>query len=575
MPSPTPRPDSSRRRRRIGILAAAAAASTLILTACSGSNGRLLVVADTTGVDATTASTDVWAVDPGEQPSSTNRVASEVTRPLSINVVNDDGTMARDTLGTAWSNATLLSFQDLRGRSLTTVGHPGSRSTTISADNGPLQTSILRRGVFVATQDRCVLARSEAETERVGSGLCQVSEDERWVVAWPAQGGRLSIRDLRTGKVRTVGGTTADAVALGRGTSVLAVQETAGGKQGIVVDATTGKVTGRTPVFQEMRAIPVTAESTGFTALAVGSLGASPTDADAAAGETQLLWIDTSAKVQVVDRGALMLPLHTDTAVTYVRLGNAQAGSDSIRRWDSSSGSRTVLLSGRVGAAAAGADGIVATRDTEHGVELYRSNTHGTLDHVTTLRVDASQGSNVGRVLTSGDATWMEISVGGTMAIARIDLVGNDSAVPIRGWAQLSLGGLDADGTALITGYRTTQSQHLTVGVVTPSGNRYAERITANADGLNLIHDGVIYVTDRADDGTLRVRSVRAQGRPAPTLLYRGLSVGGATWPTDNGATVSTLISRQAVMQAQRPASSSGAGSSDAGSSDAGSSGTP
>lgn len=526
-------------------------AVVLVATSCSGSasTGRLLLAGDTSGSqDASAAAgTSVWAVQPGEQPSAGNRLATGVAGPLSINSVNVDGTVARDSLGTIWNGETLLSYQDAQATSLATVGQPGAEQTTIARSGTQLQANVLQRGVFLAADDRCSLARSADDVSTVGRGLCSVSEDERWVVSWPVEGGRLTIRDLRTGKVRNVEGTTTDAVALGRGASMLAIQEVGGGKRGVVIDATTGQVRGRTDAYAQIRTFPVTVGATGFTALAAVGAGAggSPTGAE-------LLWIDTSGKAQVVDRGLFMLPVHTDSTVTYVRIGEARPGTDSIRRWDPGTGDRIVLLSGRVGAAAAGADDIVATRDTDRGVELYRPDGHGGLQHATTWKVDTGSGSSVGRVLTQGGTAFVELSAGGSMALARIDLDGDGSDVPIRGWAQLALNSVDTDGTALLTGVRSADASRQSIGVVTPSSDSFVERITAGVTGQNLIHEGVIYVTDQTADGTLRVRSVRAQGKPEPTTLFLRRQIAGATWPTDNGATVSTFVSRVALLQAQQ-----------------------
>ena len=81
---------------------------------------------------------------------------------------------------------------------------------------------------------------------------------------------------------------------------------------------------------------------------------------------------------------------------------------------------------------------------------------------------------------------------------------------------------------------------------------------TATNSGLILIHEGVLYVTDRGDDGELTIRTVRTQGDLDGETLYKGYQLAGATWPTDNGATQSTLISRVAVLAQQQQQSSGG-----------------
>ena len=549
-------------RRRSALLAATLLAGLgLAASACAeGGHGQLLLAEDTTiSPDQASAatSTDIWAVDVGSQPTDDDLVAKDVTSPLYINDVQEDGSVARDLLATQWSGKVLASFAGDGGQStFATVGTPGEDAVRIAESSSQVQSNILRRGVYVATTDGCKLARSSDDIEDIGDGLCQVSEDERWVVSWPSDGGELTIRDLRKDDVRTVDGTTTGAVALGHGSTVLAVQRTDDGAQGVVIDATNGDVVGRTDVFDDLQVMPVEIGSTGFVALAA-------TRSQAATVEgTQLLWIDTDAHVRVIDRGALMLPVHTDSAVTYLHFAGSSAGSDSIRRWESGSGTRQTLLSGAVGAAAVGDGTIVATKDTADGVELYRSDDHDDLVHVTTAPGDATAGSSVSRIVTQGDTSFVELTFGGTSSLARIDLSGDDSDVPVKGWTTLLLEGVDTDGTVLVTGSEKADAEHESIGVVTPSSNAFVERTTADGTGLNMIHEGVIYVTDQTRDGALKIRSVRVQGDLDAKDLYDGYQLAGATWPTDNGATQSTLISRVAVIAQQQQMQGAASGSS-------------
>jgi hypothetical protein len=538
-------------RRRSALLLAVLAGSALAASACTDTgHGRLLLARDTSispdQMSAATA-TDVWAVEPGEQPTDDDVIARDVTSPLYINDVAENGAVARQLLAIEWAGEVLAAFAGDGGRAtFATVGTPGGEPTEIATSDSQVQPNLLRRGVFVATTEGCVLARGVDDVEELGEGLCQMSEDERWVVSWPADGGELTIRDLRTGDTRTVEGTTVGAVALGAGSRVLAVQQTDGGSEGVVIDATDGKVVGRTETYPQMRAMPVEPGSTGFVALVATGSGSGQ-----AVQSTELLWIDTDADVQVIDRGPLMLPVRTDSEVTYVHFGDQQ-GDDSIKRWDSGSGERTTLLSGAVGATSVGDGRIVATRDTADGVELYRSDHHGDLVHVTTAPGDASAGSSVTRVLTQGDTALVQLTFGGTSSIARVDLSGDDSDVPLRHWELLLLEGVDVDGTVLVTGAEDGDAEEESIGVITPHSDGFVERTTAASTGLNLIHEGVIYVTDQGEDGKLTVRTVRAQGEADGTTLYEGYQIAGATWPTDNGATQSTLISRVAVLAQQQ-----------------------
>ena len=94
--------------------------------------------------------------------------------------------------------------------------------------------------------------------------------------------------------------------------------------------------------------------------------------------------------------------------------------------------------------------------------------------------------------------------------------------------------------------------------MVTPHSDSYVERTTAEHTGLNLIHQGTVYVTDQTAAGKLTVRTVKAQGSTRPATLWRDHQLAGATWPTDNGATTSTLISRAAVLQRQQQSQAGG-----------------
>lgn len=534
-------------------------------SATSGHGGQLLLAEDTSGSGQSSpaATTSIWAVASGEQPSDDNRLATDVSGPLYINNVQPDGGVVRDLLAAQWSGSILSAFIHGGTSARTTLGNPGAKQEELASSSQQVQPSVLRRGIYIATSDGCKLVRSAGDVANIGTGLCQMSEDERWVASWPAEGGALTIRDLRSGTVRTIEGTTTNAVVLGHGAAVFAVQKTDGASRGVVIDATSGKVIGRTDAFDDLQPMPIGPDSTGFVALA------SSTSAAATVEGTQLLWIDTDAKVQVIDRGTLMLPVQSDSTVTYVHFGGQAAGSDSIRRWDSGSGERTTLLSGAVGATAVRSDMVVATKDTDHGVEIYRSNGNGQLEHVTTVPLGSRGGtasstgttdSTVDRVITIDNRTFLSITVDATTSLVRVDLSGDGSDVPVAGWASMLLDGVDSDGTALVSGAKSSKATSESIGVVTPSSTAFVQRSTARQTGLNLIHDGVIYMTDATANDELVIRTVRAQGDLRPEKLWTGYQLAGATWPTDNGGTQSTLISRVAVLSQQQQQQQQSAG---------------
>ena len=114
-----------------------------------------------------------------------------------------------------------------RPRDQCRVGRSSRRSSGATAtpvgDPGDLTTSPARRrrsgqrgapGVYVATADGCRLARRRRHHRR--RPALQMSEDERWVVSWPAEGASSPSETCANG-TRRVEGTTTGAVVLGQG----------------------------------------------------------------------------------------------------------------------------------------------------------------------------------------------------------------------------------------------------------------------------------------------------------------------------------------------------------------------
>ena len=297
------RSTASRLRPRRSAVLAVGLISTLGLaaSACSGTGGhggQLLLAEDTSSSGQSrpaAATTSVWAVASGEQPADDNRLATDVSGPLYINTVQPDGGVVRDLLATQWGGSILSAFVQGRTSAQATLGDPGAKQAELASSSQQVQPSVLRRGIYIATSEGCKLARSADDVADIGSGLCQMSEDERWVVSWPAEGGELTIRDLRKDTTRTVEGTTTNAVVLGHGATVFAVQKTDDGNRGVVIDATSGEIVGQTDAFDDLQPMPIGPDSTGFVALA-----SSPSSAATVEG-TQLLWVDSDATVRVID----------------------------------------------------------------------------------------------------------------------------------------------------------------------------------------------------------------------------------------------------------------------------------
>lgn len=535
-------------QRALPALIAGLAALAVLAAGCAGQErGQLLVAENTAASSPNQGASRVWAVDPGDRLTSSALVSSDAVAPIGVSTVGSDGLAWFNQLGRTWRGDALLAYRTERSAVLT-GGRPGAKQLTMATSNdGTLQAVVLRRGVAVINQRGCSLATDVAKARAIGTGSCQISEDERWVVSWRSTPGALSIRDLRTDRTRVVRDIkTTNAVALGRGAAVLAIAADGAGVRGRVIDATDGSTVATTKVYQRMQPLPSTAGATGFVTLAQ-------------AGTTvELLWIAADGTVSTVDTSpSYLLPVAVTSGVTYLRLGDT-AAQDSVRRW-SPGGRPEVLLTGRVGVSAATPDSVVVTRDTDRGVEFYRTGPSRDLERVLTLGTDTTQGTLVDNMAVQGDIALMQVTSNARTSFVRIDLRGDRSDAPVRNRPFLLLESVDADGTALLT-TSEGQGQGEQLLVVGRDDRRATVRARADATGTNLIRGGVVYWTEQTAAGSVSVRSVRAKGKPDARLLYRNRQVAGATWAQDNGATRAVLVSRALLVQNQAQAQAQGQG---------------
>ena len=477
-------------------------------------------------------------MEPGDELTDSALVSSGALEPLGVTTLESDGLTWFNQFGRTWQGDTLLAYRSERS-SVVTAGTPGAKQLTMAATNdGPLQAVVLQRGVAVVTQDGCSLATEVTEAKPVGEGSCQISDDERWVVSWPGTPGALTIRDLRNDSTRKVTGIeTNAAVVLSRDARSLAVINDGDGVKARVIDNRDGSTVAETDTYQRMQPLPGTAGATGFVALAQ-------------AGDTiELLWISTDGKVSVIDSGIYMLPVQVTGQVTYLRL-DEDPTKDSVRRW-SPGGEPETLLTGRVGASSPTPDSLLVTRDTDDGVEFFRSAPSGELEKVLTLDADTEQGSLIANMYVQQDVALLQVSTGMTTSFVRIDLKGDGSDAPIQNRQYLLLESVDVDGTALLTG-ADGPDEGEQILVVGPHDDSATVRARADSTGANLIHEGVVYWTDQTQSGDISVRSVRAAGDKDETVLYKNRQIAGATWPQNNGATEGTVVSRAAVTQSQQ-----------------------
>ena len=465
-----------------------------------------------------------------------------------------------NTLGRVWGGGSLLSYGDGQ-QSLVVAGNPGTKLARIAA-SGDTTTRVLRRGTFVQTADGCVLATSPDDVEEVGEGNCAISLDERWVVSWPLEApGGLTIRDLRNDTTRTVEDlTVVSAAVLSHDNRILAIDQTADGSVGVLIDATDGSEIGRTDRYDSLQIGLVGASSTGFVALAASAAG------------SELLHVDTEAHVETIDEGFYLVPLINGHEVTYLDYDQDLSAS-SIKRW--SHGEPEVLLEGYVGAAAVDEHQIIATKETDDEIEFfYQHGGTGELEHAYTLPLGEGAasplaGNGVGikalRTWVKGSTVLLQINGEDTFgSFVRIDTHGGHSDAPIENVKGLLLEAIDSDGTALLsmddsdvavdptTGMATASAPRRML-VVRPHDDEPTTRAVLGRTGTNLIHDGVIYLTDASDAERVVVSTVRATGKDDELrTLYESKQIAGSTWPEQGGATQSLLITPRLLIEQQQ-----------------------
>ena len=571
------------------LLGAGFLALVLVGTGCSGAAKNKLLVADASGASA--EGVKIWAAAPGDDLDDDNLVTDAAVSPASIATRLDDGTTWVNGLGRDWSDTTLLSYAGPSNFQLLS-SQPGGDATQL-AQSTSLQPTVIRRGVYVRTAEGCVLATDSTSTEQIGSGACSISSDERWVVSWPGTAttaqaaadpavAALTIRDLRHDDDLEIAdlGTVTNAVALAADARVFAVVQTGdGGYQGVVLDATDGSEVGRTEVFPYLDVSTLGAESTGFVILT-----------STEQGNSTLSYVDTDADVTEIEAGFYLVPVGNDGEVTYLSFATDGISDSAVRSWSPGDDEPETLLTGQVGAgtadgelviirevsaeenAAGGApapeNGAPMDGDSEDGeatgptVEFWRPGSAHRLTRVlsipapadTTSFDDGGAGATVSKVWVRGDTAYLQVDHTTVSSFVRIDLTGDHSDAPIQNSEGLLLESLDADGTALLTVAGGEGEDILVVG---PHSEEPVVRGSFARTALNLIHEGVIYVTEvsGSDDApTLSVRSIRSTGNRDPELLWEDRQLAGATWPEQNGATTTSITTIGSIIAAQQAA---------------------
>ena len=544
------------------VTGAAALAALLFAAGCTSATSGDLLVADVPDQTSNEQSgIPIWGVNPGDALDDDSLLLSNALSPGEITTVLPDGQSWVNTLGRVWGGGSLLSYGDGQ-QSLVVAGTPGSELERIAASSNTT-TRVLRRGTFVQTAEGCLLATSPDDVEEVGTGNCSISLDERWVVSWSSnERGGLTIRDLRNGSTGSVDDlTVASAAVLSHDNRVMVVDRTSEGSVGIVLDATDGSEIGRTDRYESLQIGLVGAASTGFVALASTAEG------------SELLHIDTEAHVETIDEGYYLVPVLNGHDVTYLDYAQDLASS-SLKRWTHGE-EPEVLLEGYVGAGAVDEHHVIATKESDDGIEFfYQHGGTGELEHAYTLPMDedadspvAGNGSGIKALRTwvRGSTVLLQINGEGTTgSFVRIDTQGGHSDAPIVNEAGLLLESIDSDGTVLLslddsavdvdpaTGMPTASAPRRMV-VVRPHDDEPTTRAVLDRTGTNLIHDGVIYLTDASDVDRVVVSEVRATGKDdEQRVIYENKQIAGSTWPEQGGATQSLLITPRLLIEQQQ-----------------------
>jgi hypothetical protein len=532
------------------LLLATVALGALGAVGCASSSGGQLLLADAPDPQSGATDIAIYAVDPGEDADRDTVVTSNALSPLEITTTAGEGQVWINSLGRAWDGSVLLAY-GAGDSSVVSAGTPGAEQNEIARSTSA-RTTVLRRGTYVQTAEGCQLATSTTAVDQVGTGNCAISLDERWVASWPLDGQGLTVRDLRDDSTESVDDLqVGNAGVLSADARVLAVTQVADGFQAVVIDADSGDEVGRTETYDFLDLTAIGADADGFVLQA------------ATGGETELLYVDTDAKVTSIDRGFYLVPVINGAEITYLRY-NEDLATSSVRRWAPGDDGPEDLLTGYVGAGSPDGERVLVSRETADGTELWREEGSGELHRVLTLErqgddADPTSGTSTGigvsQMLVRGSMVYLQINGASTSSFVRVDMVGDHSDVPISGERQLLFESLDVDGTALLTrGGGTGQNPVEDLLVVGPRDHEPEQRASVGRTAANLIHEGTIYLTDTTDPSKVTVRSVRATGKDDQVEeLYADKQVAGATWAQWGGATRSLFITpRLLVEQAQQ-----------------------
>jgi hypothetical protein len=529
------------------LLLTVAALGALGLAGCTNPHSGELLLADAPDPQGQATDIAIYAVDPGDPADADSRLTPRALSPLEITTAVEDGQVWVNSLGRTWDGSVLMSYSDGES-SIVSAGTPGEEQQQL-ARSASTRTNVLRRGTYVQTAEGCQLATSVDDVDQVGTGNCAISLDERWVVSWPLDGQGLTVRDLRDDSTEQVDDLqVGNAGALSADGRVIAITRVADGYQAVVIDGGSGEEIGRTETYDFLDLSSIGADAEGFVLQAASAEG------------SRLLYVDTDGKVSEIDSGFYLVPIINGAEVTYLRYSEELADS-SVRRWTPGDDEPEVLLTGYVGAASPDGEHVLVSRETAEGTELWREE-HGSgeMHEALTLprqgddadpTAGAATGIGVSQMWTRGHMVYLQVNGASTSSFVRVDMVGDHSDVPVQGEARLLFESLDVDGTALLTrGVADDAAPSEEILVVGPHDDEAEVRTSVGGTAANLIHEGVIYLTDTSDPSRVTVSSLRSRGSDdEPEELYANKQIAGATWPQWGGATKGLFVTPRLLLE--------------------------
>jgi len=541
-------------------LVALGALLVALLAGCASPGSDLLLLAEAPAPDQPVeAGLTVHGVRPGADLGDDTVLSRRAQGLVEVTTLDHHGLPWTNQLGREWKGSVLMGLRTGQQEFSLTTGEPGEDQDEL-VRAAQISPTVLRRGTFVLTPDACLLASSVDSAEEVGEGRCTISPDERWVASWSSESDGMAVRDLRSGDVTRIDDIQVlNAVALSTKGRVLAITSEDEGFRGVLYDAASGDEVARTEAYASFAVAPPTTGSTGLVLRAEDETG------------SELVYMDADGATTSIDRGPYLLPLTNDGgSVTYVRYELEDPSTSAVRRW--SGGEPRTMLEGLIGAGSPDGHEVVATRETDEGIEFFVEEASGELHRELTLPrqaeatapVDGGAGIRVAEMLTKGGTVHLLVEEEGVGSYVRLDLSGKHSDVPVRQRPNLRLESIDSDGTALLAQFEQTSETdgRTNLLVVRPHDDEPDLRATVGLTGANLIHNGVIYLTDASDPANVGVRSVRATGNDRNLVeRYPGMQIIGATWPEQGGATEAFYVTlRMLAEQQQQALAAQGAG---------------